>query len=110
MSDSRIETVGPEELRTFTLVELVELSGLAQGELVQLVECGTLTPAGERIEQWIFDARCLIVARTARRLRDDFELDPHGLQLAVTLLNRMDELRAQIADLRARLPGTGPSR
>ena len=104
MSNKPIESIWPEEHRSFTVVELLELSGLAERELMRLVECGTLVPHGEYATQWTFDVHCLTVARTARRLRDDFELDLQGLELALTLLNRIEELKAEIAELRARLP------
>ncbi|WP_369125181.1 chaperone modulator CbpM, partial [Cryobacterium sp. RTS3] len=43
-------------------------------------------------------------ARTARRLRDDFELDGHGLAVALNLLRRIRELEAQLTHAQAKLP------
>jgi chaperone modulatory protein CbpM len=37
-------------------------------------------------------------------LRTDFELDAQGLALALTLLNRIHGLEAQLRDLSAQLP------
>jgi chaperone modulatory protein CbpM len=46
----------------------------------------------------------LPVARLARRLRDDFELDRAGLALALRLMQRIDSLEQEVERLRARLP------
>ena len=39
-------------------------------------------------------------------MRKDFDLDPHGVALAVTLLERVHDLEEELRDLRARLPGS----
>jgi chaperone modulatory protein CbpM len=44
------------------------------------------------------------VARTARRLRDDFELDTRGLGVALKLLERVADLESENLALRAQLP------
>jgi hypothetical protein len=44
------------------------------------------------------------VARTACRLRDELELDTAGLGVALRLLERVRDLEAEIAQLRALLP------
>lgn len=46
-----------------------------------------------------------MVARSASRLRKDFDLDAQGLALAVALLERVRDLEEQLRDLRARIPG-----
>jgi hypothetical protein len=42
--------------------------------------------------------------RSACRLRADFELEPHGVALAISLLDRIRELEREIASLRAKMP------
>jgi chaperone modulatory protein CbpM len=44
--------------------------------------------------------RALSAARTAARLRQDFELDLQGVALAMTLLRRIEELNVEIARLK----------
>ena len=83
-----------------TLEELVELSGLPQEVLTELVECGVLEPA-EPSAAWQFTVECITTVRTARRLRDDFELDANALALAVRLLERIRELESQLQESRA---------
>ena len=46
----------------------------------------------------------LALARTACRLRRDFDLDAGGLALALRLLERIRGLEAQLEALRARMP------
>lgn len=50
-----------------------------------------------------FELAHVVTVKTARRLRDDFQLESLGLALALTLLRRADELEAQLRDLQARL-------
>jgi hypothetical protein len=42
--------------------------------------------------------------RTASRIRVSFDLEPHGLALVVSLLERIDDLEAQLTTLRAQTP------
>ena len=88
-----------------TLTELCELSGLTEPELRALVDCGAIAPADPDARDWTFGADRLVVARSASRLRKDFDLDPQGLALAVALLERVRDLEEQLRDLRARIPG-----
>ena len=84
--------------------ELAELSGLPESELELLVNCGVITPIDTNEATRTFSAEWLIVARTATRLRDDFELDAQGLAMALTLLERVHRLEAQLREIRAQLP------
>jgi len=90
-----------------SLAQFCELSGLSEAELRALVDCGAIAPADPDARDWTFGADRLVVARSAHRLRRDFELDPAGLALAVTLLERVRELEEALRDLRARIPGGG---
>ena len=89
-----------------TLAELCELSGLSESELRVLVDFGAIAPADPDAREWTFSSDRLIVARSASRLRKDFDLDPQGLALAVALLERVRDLEEQLRDLRARIPGS----
>ena len=95
------------EQHELLLEELCELSGLSEAELRELVDYGVLAPIDPGARHWTFGADRLVVARSARRLRKDFDLDPHGVALAVTLLERVHDLEAELRDLRAKLPGGG---
>ena len=91
-----------------SLAELCELSGLSEPELRVLVDFGAIAPADPDAREWTFSSERLVVARSASRLRRDFDLDLQGLALAVALLERVRDLEEQLRDLRARIPRAGP--
>jgi len=82
---------------------VVEVSGLSADELHELVETGVIAPSNDDPRNYFFHTECIVTARRARRLRDDFDLDTHGLALALSLLRRMEDLEAELAELRVRL-------
>ena len=86
------------------LPELAELSGLSEAELRELVDYGVIAPVDPQAEPPVFRADCVVIARTACRLRTDFELDAPGLALALTLLGRIHDLEAQLREMSAQLP------
>ncbi len=86
-----------------SLDHLVQVSGLSNDVLLNLVEAGILEPANKDPDNYFFPASCIVVARKARRLRDDFELDAEGLAVAINLLRRIDKLETQLQALQARL-------
>lgn len=82
---------------------LVEVSGLSAEELDDLIENGVIAPADVNAQPISFPLRYVVVACMARRLRDDFELDRHGVTLAMTLIRRIEELETELNVARARL-------
>lgn len=94
----------PEEQPAVSFGELIELSGLNEAELRELIDCGLIEPAVDAPAQESFRAECLVLIQRARRLRNDFELDAQGLALVVSLLERVHDLQVQVCELRARLP------
>ncbi|MFA5520285.1 MAG: chaperone modulator CbpM [Castellaniella sp.] len=91
-----------------SMEQVLELSGLS-GELFEaLVDAGVIQPHAEAatdvVTQRMFASDCIVQARQARRLRDDFELDAHGLTLAMTLLERIRMLEARLEALEAQRP------
>jgi chaperone modulatory protein CbpM len=86
-----------------SLEHIVEVSGLARDDILDLVETGVLTPSNDDPRNYFFHTECVVVARTARRLRDDFELDSQGLALAMKLLGRIKELEGELNSLHSRL-------
>ena len=98
------ELVWLEEQRELTLSELAELSGLSEAELHELVDSGAIAPVDPEAATQTFSADYLVLARTACRLRNDFELDTRGLAVALTLLDRVRALETELRELRAQLP------
>lgn len=82
---------------TITVAELVEQSGLSEDELAVLVDCGALEPRERTAASWRFSARCVVTARTARRLRDDFALDDtHAVAILLRLMQRIEALEREL--------------
>jgi chaperone modulatory protein CbpM len=88
----------------FSFPQLVELSGSSAEELRELVEYGAITPVNRESSQWVFPGQCLLTIRAACRLRVSFDLEPHGVALVISLLDRIHDLEAQMGSLRAQLP------
>lgn len=82
---------------------LIDSSGLLSVELDALIDCGVIAPANPATQPQAFYLHSIVTATTARRLRDDFELDLHGLLLALTLLQRLGETEAALSEVRAQL-------
>jgi chaperone modulatory protein CbpM len=98
------EVLWLDEREELSLTELAGLSGLSEAELRELVDYGAITPVVPGARQPTFRADCIVTARTACRLRTDFELDTPGLALALILLGRIHDLEAQLRGLSAQLP------
>lgn len=101
------EVVRIEEHQELSLSELAELSRLSEGDLRRLQELGVIAPVDPGAAERTFRAECLVVARTACRLQQDFELDVQGVALALALLDRIRVLEAELQQLRATSLQTG---
>ena len=104
MNAEHTEAVWLTEDNEFSLAELVALSGLSEAELSELVDYGAVSPVNPDSSPWVFNGKCLLTIRTACRLRVSFDLEPHGVALVVSLLDRIHDLEAQLGSLRAQLP------
>lgn len=90
--------------QSVSINDLIDLSGLTEDEVRELVDVGALAPTNPQEVPWTFSADCVVTVRKASRLRDDLELDSHALVLALTLLEQIRTLEEEIARLRAHLP------
>jgi chaperone modulatory protein CbpM len=98
------EAVWLTEDTEFSLAELADLAGVPENDVRELVEYGALAPVDPEAPAWIFNGRCVMTVRTACRLRVGFDLEPHGVALTVSLLERIQTLEAEVIRLRAQLP------
>ena len=96
------DTVWLNDAAVCRIEHLVEVSGLSMEEIEDLIEAGVIAPQQPDIQPLSFELKYVMTVKTARRLRDDFQLDPHGVSLALTLLRRIGELEAQLAATRAK--------
>ena len=81
--------------------ELVSASGLPENELTELVHYGAIVPRDPDAAAWTFEARWIAVARTASRIRHDFELDPHAVSVVLCYVERIQRLEDELRALRA---------
>jgi chaperone modulatory protein CbpM len=98
-----------DEHYELSLTEMEQLSGLTTDELQLLVECQALSPTAAietdpSLAHVRFSAQCLTVARSAARLRSDFDLDQNALAVTLRLLKRIDDLETELLALRAQTP------
>ena len=84
-----------------SLQDLMDLSGLIETEVCELVFAGALVPSNYQQLPWTFSGDCVVTVRKASRLRDELELDGHALALTLGLLEQVRELEAEISKLRA---------
>jgi chaperone modulatory protein CbpM len=110
MESKVLDAVWLNQGGSLTMVHLSEVSGLDRAELQVLVDSGALTPLAESGDSTAFASDAVLAARTARRLRDDFELNPDGLALAMRLLQRVALLEQELERLRAGMTGPQPHR
>lgn len=93
-----------DETAECSLSELARRSRLSEQDILELVECGAIMPRDPGAARHSFAGRDIATAKTAARLRDDFEIDLRGVALALTLLRRIEELEGRLGRLRVRLP------
>jgi chaperone modulatory protein CbpM len=98
------EALWLDEHQQFSLAELAQLSGIAEADLRQLIDCAALAPADPEASEALFSAECVITVRTAQRLRRDFDLEAGALALPLLLLARIRSLEAELRALRAQVP------
>jgi chaperone modulatory protein CbpM len=95
------EALRIDERGEISWMQLIELSGLADAELRELVDDGALVPVAAQEASWRFHAGAVVIARTAGRLRRELDLDAHGLAVVMRFLVRIEELETELRALRA---------
>ncbi|MBK6395486.1 MAG: hypothetical protein IPF73_12990 [Betaproteobacteria bacterium] len=86
-----------------TWTQLLRASGLPEGELRELGRYGARVPCDSDAPTWTFEARWLVVAQAASRIRHDLELDPYGVSVVLSYVERIGRLEDEIRGLRAQL-------
>ena len=104
MKSEHTEAVWLTEDTQFSLAQLAELAVIPESEVRELVDYGAVTPVDPESSPWIFNGKCLLTIRTASRLRVSFDLEPHGVALIVSLLERIHDLETELGSLRAQFP------
>jgi chaperone modulatory protein CbpM len=105
MNTETCEALHLDERSEIAWAQLLEMSGLSEAELTELVDDGALMPVNPAAPSWSFAAYSVVVARTAGRLRRDFDLDAHSLAVVLRFAARIEELERQLRALRAGAAG-----
>jgi chaperone modulatory protein CbpM len=99
-----------DELGELSFAQLIECSGMTEAELRELIEYGALVPVDPATPSWMFRGDALPIARSAGRLRREFDLDLHGIAVLLRFIERIQELEAELRALRAGVSGTMSAR
>lgn len=91
------------DIAEVTFTQMVVASGLSEAEVRELVRYGALVPRNPDAAAWTFEARWIFAARKASRLSREFELDPHGVSVVMSFLERIESLEAELQAVRAQL-------
>jgi chaperone modulatory protein CbpM len=95
------EALRIDERGAIDWTQLIELSGVPESDLRELVDEGALVPVDLDSPMWSFDAQALVRARAASRLRRELDLDVHALAVVLGFVARIEALEAEVRALRA---------
>ena len=79
----------------YTLIEFCSVAKVDEQRVTEFVEHGILEPQ-LRQDQWIFPSEALSRCQRAERMRQDLQLDLHGVALALEQTERNQKLRQRI--------------
>lgn len=77
---------------------------MSRDEIQELVELGVFAPRSAASAEWEFSARCIELARLARRLRAEFELPLSGVALVLSYRERIRDLEERLRRLECEVP------
>lgn len=92
----QLTTLILEDQSELTLADICRACAMDDVVIIEMVEEGVLTPAGESPAQWRFSGLHLQHAKVAVRLQRDLGVNLQGAALALQLLEEMDLLRARL--------------
>jgi chaperone modulatory protein CbpM len=84
--------------------ELCQCVSISEEFLIELIEHEVIKPiTGEFQEEWQFNVTAVSVANKAKRIHHDLVIDWADIPLVLSLLEEIDELRAENNQLKQRL-------
>ena len=105
MNTERIDAVWVEEHQLLSVDELGGRWGLSVSQLHEFIDHGILEPTPGRSGEEGFRIEQLPVVRTACRLQQELELDPHAVGVVLELVQRVRALEDELRWLRAHVAG-----
>ncbi len=103
MKPERIEATWLEEHHLLSIGELDERWGLSSSQLHEFIAHGVLEPIPTQAGGAAFSLEAVSLVRTACRLQQELELEPHAVGVVLELLQRVRALENELATLRGRL-------
>lgn len=94
-----------EHIVDLTLTEVTLSMRLPVETIITIVDHGIVEPSGGLPDDWLFAPHMLETLRRASRLQKDLELDWAAIALALNLLDRLRDSRAENRRLRQQLQG-----
>ncbi|MFT5521192.1 MAG: chaperone modulatory protein CbpM [Enterobacterales bacterium] len=94
-----------DEEAEFSFDELCSVCSISTEWVIALVEVGALDPVNyqqisiEQQTQWIFSAKCMKRAHTARKLQRDLGVNQAGVALVLDLLEEIEALESKLQQL-----------
>jgi len=89
---------------TYSLREICERYGANAESVMEMVAFGIIEPeAGAKPQEWRFSCTALLRVGKAMRLQSDLSLNLPGTAMSLELLDEVESLRREVADLRQQL-------
>ena len=91
------------QLHIMKIDELCRVAELPEHFVLEIVEQGIVEPDGDSPDQWVFTTHMVSITKKAVRLHRDLDIDWPGIALAISLLEDLEQLRAENQQLRQQL-------
>lgn len=82
-----------------SLDELSQALNTSPDFVIALIEYDVIQPRGQHREEWRFNSVCIRRARLAHSFQRDLHVNLSGINLALDLLEKIDELKSQLRRL-----------
>jgi chaperone modulatory protein CbpM len=89
-----------EPIYNLTLTEVTLSIRLPVETIIIMIDQGIVEPRGTEPDDWLFAPHMLETLRRAMRMQQDLELDWAAIALALSLLDKLEESRAENRRLR----------
>lgn len=86
-----------DEHNAISLEELSHALNASPEFVIALVEYEVICPHGNKQTEWRFNSLCIRRARLAASFQRDLNVNLSGINLALDLLDQIDELKTELA-------------